>query len=223
MLASSRWHGVKKTLCSSCGHAWRNFYDRRIHRVRDLDSGGTRIYLEFEYRRVDCRRCHAVKQETLAWLAESGRFTKRFEQRVGRDCRVMTVKEVAERYRLGWDQVRRMDVAYMRELWSKHLPSLRLRAIGVDEISIRKGHSYAIVVADLDQKRPIWMSSELGRAEEDMDRFFDDMGFQRCRSLRLSVMDMWPAFRNSLERHAPKARVVFDKFHVIRHLGGCLG
>jgi transposase len=190
--------------------------------VRDQDSGGTRIYLEFEYRRVECRRCHVVRQETLAWLAESGRFTKRFERMIGKDCRAMTVKEVAERHRLSWDQVRRMDVAYMRELWSKHLPSLRLRAIGVDEISIRRGHSYAIVVADLDQKRPIWMSSELGRAEEDMDRFFDDMGLQRCRSLRLSVMDMWPAFRNSLERHAPKARVVFDKFHVIRHLGDAL-
>jgi transposase len=78
-----------------------------------------------------------VRQETLAWLAESGRFTKRFERMVGKDCRAMTVKEVAERHRLSWDQVRRMDVAYMRELWSKHLPSLRLRAIGVDEISIR--------------------------------------------------------------------------------------
>jgi transposase len=209
-------------LCGSCGRPVRSFYDRRIHRVRDQASGGTRIYLEFEYRRVDCRRCHVVRQETLAWLAESGRFTKRFERMVGKDCRAMTIKEVAERHRLSWDQVRRMDVAYMRELWSKHLPSLRLRAIGVDEISIRKGHSYAIVVADLDQKRPIWMSVELGRAEEDMDRFFDDMGRQRCRSLRLSVMDMWPAFRNSLARHAPKARVVFDKFHVMRHLSDAL-
>jgi len=209
-------------VCGSCGQASGSFYDRRTHRVRDLDSGGTRIYLEFEYRRVDCRRCGGVKQETLAWLAESGRFSKRFERMVGRDCRAMTVKEVAERHRLTWDQVRRMDVAYMRDLWAKHLPAMRLRAIGIDEISIRKGHRYAIVVADLDQKRPIWMSLELGRAEEDMDRFFDDMGPRRNRSLKLAVMDMWPAFRNSLERHAPKARVVFDKFHVMRHLSDAL-
>ena len=209
-------------MCGSCGHPSRSFYDRKTHQVRDLDSGGTRIHLEFEYRRVDCRRCGGVKRETLSWLAESGRFTKRFERFIGRQCRTMTVKEVALFNRLDWDQVRRMDIGYMRDLWAKHQPSLRLRAIGVDEISIRKGHSYSIVVADLDQKRPIWMSLELGRAEEDMDRFFDDMGLQRCRSLRLSVMDMWPAFRNSLARHAPKARVIFDKFHVMRHLGDAL-
>ena len=30
------------------------------------------------------------------------------------------------------------------------------KAIGIDEISIRKGHSYRIVVSDLVRKRPIW-------------------------------------------------------------------
>ena len=163
-----------------------------------------------------------MKQETLAWLADSGRFTQRFEQIVGRQCRSMTVKEVAEFHRLGWDQVRRMDIGYMRELWSKHLPQKHLRAIGIDEVSIRRGQSYAIVVADLDQRRPIWMSEELGRSEEDMDRFFDEMGPQRSRCLRLAVVDMWKPFRSSLLRHAPEAEIVYDKFHVLRHLADAL-
>lgn len=209
-------------MCSTCGTASSSFYDRKTHRVRDVDSGGTRLFLEFEYRRLLCRSCQAVKQETLAWLASSGRFTQRFERFIGRQCRALTVKEVAEMHRLDWDQVRRMDVAYMKDLWEKHQPSKRLRAIGVDEVSIRKGHNYAIVVADLDQERPIWMSEVLGRSEEDMDRFFQAMGPDRCRRIRLAVMDMWKAFRNSLQRHAPQAEVVFDKFHVLNHLSEAL-
>jgi len=110
----------------------------------------------------------------------------------------------------------------MQNLWASHLPQKRLRAIEVDEISIRKGQKYAIVVADLDQRRPIWMSEELGRAEKDMDRFFDAMGPGRTRSLRLAVMDMWKPFRNSLKRNAPKAKVVFDKFHILKHLSNAL-
>jgi len=35
-------------------------------------------------------------------------------------------------------------------------------------------------------------------------------------------MDMWKAFRNSTERHAPLAHVLFDKFHVLRHLATAL-
>ena len=163
-----------------------------------------------------------MKQETLSWLATSGRFTKRFERFIGRQCRHMTIKEVAAMNRLDWHQVRRMEITYMRELWAKHLPRVRLRAIGIDEISVHKGQTYVIVVADLDQERPIWVSEELGRAEEDMDRFFADMGPRRCRSLRLAVMDMWQAFRNSTERHAPGAQIVYDKFHILAHLSKAL-
>lgn len=181
-----------------------------------------RIYLEFEYRRVFCKHCRMVKTELLSWLAESGRFTKRFERTIGKLCRLMTVKEVAKLHRLSWDQVRRMDVAYMRELVARHPPSIALRAIGVDEVSIRKGHAYAIVVADLDQKRPIWMSCVPGRAEEDMDRFFLDMGPRRCKRIKLAAMDMWKPFRNSLTKNAPNAEITFDKFHVIGHLSDAL-
>ena len=34
------------------------------------------------------------------------------------------------------------------------------KAIGIDEISIRKGHSYRIVVSDVERKRPIWFGGQ---------------------------------------------------------------
>ena len=110
---------------------------------------------------------------------------------------------------------------YMEDLLEKHPPSKKLRAIGIDEVSIRKGHSYAIVVADLDQERPIWIGSE-GRAEEQMDAFFEEIGVERSRRIRLAVMDMWKPFRNSLLRNAPSAEIVYDKFHVLGHLSSAL-
>lgn len=145
----------KKTVCSACGTTTRGYRDRRMHQVRDLDAGETHIYLEFEYRRVNCPRCGTVKRETLSWLASSARFTQRFEDRIGLQCREMSVKRVAELNDLSWDQVCRMEKSYMRRLMEQHPPSEDLRVIGIDEISVRKGHTYAIVVADLDQRRPI--------------------------------------------------------------------
>ncbi len=38
------------------------WYDRKLRRVRDLSCGDTRVYLEFEVRRLDCRGCGAVKR-----------------------------------------------------------------------------------------------------------------------------------------------------------------
>jgi transposase len=192
-----------------------------MHQVRDLDTGTTHIYLEFEYRRVYCPCCLAVKRETLSWLASSARFTQRFEDRIGLLCREMSVKKVAELNDLSWDQVCRMEKNYMRHLMEQHPPSEQLRAIGIDEISVRKGHTYAIVVADLDQRRPIWLGGK-GRTEKDMKLFFEAMRAERCHSIKLAVMDMWKPFRKVTQENAPNVQIVYDKFHIMGHLATAL-
>jgi len=162
-----------------------------------------------------------VKKETLSWLASSARFTQRFEDRIGMQCREMSVKRVAQLNDLSWDQVYRMEKSYMQRLLEKNPPSEDLRAVGIDEISIQRGHTYAIVVADLDQKRPIWLGGQ-GRTENDMDLFYETMGEKRCASIQLAVMDMWKPFRKSTQHHAPNVRIVFDKFHIMKHLSEAL-
>lgn len=189
--------------------------------VRDLDAGNTPIYLELQVRRIDCPRCQAVKTESLAWLWNHGRFTKRFEEKVGRMARQMPLTEVAELNQISWDQAWRMELEYMRDMMARQSLYDRLRVIGVDEISIRKGHTYRIVIADLDEQRPIWIGGT-GRTEEDMDLFYAELGVERSQKLELAVMDMWKAFRNSTKEHAKQARIVFDKFHVLRHLSMAL-
>jgi transposase len=162
-----------------------------------------------------------VKRETLAMLAKSARFTRRFEDRVGELCREMTIKRVAELNNLSWDQVCRIEKSYMRRLLDQHPPSLHLRTIGIDEISISKGHTYAIVVADLDQRRPIWLGGQ-GRTEQDMQLFFDTMGTERSETIDLAVMDMWKPFRKVTLKNAPNVQIVYDKFHIMKHLSFAL-
>ncbi len=198
----------------------RSFYDRTRRQVRDLPSGQLRIYLDLEVRRVHCRRCAAVKRERLELLADNPYYTKRFAFYVGRRCRSATIKDVAEELRLDWDAVKELDKQYMRaQLERAGTPGPK--AIGIDEISIRKGHTYRIVVSDLERHRPIWFGGE-DRSEASMDQFYQFVGEKKAKKIRLAVMDMWKPFRNSTTRNAPQAAVLFDKFHVIRHLGDAL-
>ena len=46
------------------------WYDRKLRRVRDLSCGDTRVYLELEVRRLDCRGCGKVKIEQLDFLTD---------------------------------------------------------------------------------------------------------------------------------------------------------
>jgi len=199
----------------------RSFRDRRTHLVRDLDAAETRVYLEFEYRRVLCPCCKSVKQETLAWLASSARFTQRYEDRIGQQCREMSITWVAELNGLSWDQTRRMEMSYMSWLIERTPLPETITAAGVDEISVKRGHEYRIVVASLDERRSLWLVGE-GRTEEDMKLFFDYIGPERSKTIKLFVMDMWKPFRNAVNAHAPQAAIVFDKFHVLMHLGRAL-
>ncbi len=115
-----------------------------------------------------------------------------------------------------------MEMAYRVRLVAHHPPPESIRAIGIDEISVAKGQTYAIVVANLDRKRPTWISREPGRTQADMDMFFVEMGAKRSASIRLAVMDMWQPFRKSTKAQAPNAQIVYDKFHVMTYLGDAL-
>ena len=196
------------------------WYDRKTRRVRDLSCGDRVIYLDLEIRRVTCHRCGAVKQERLDFLADSPFYTKRFAFFVGRRCRASTIQDVARELRLNWKTVKVLEMQYMREqLRRTGTPGPRV--IGVDEISIRKGHTYRIVVSDLVRHRPIWFGGE-DRSEESLNQFFAWLGPRKSARIRLAVMDMWKAFRNSTEKNAPAAKILFDKFHVLRHLSDAL-
>lgn len=188
--------------------------------MRDLSVAGWRIYVDFERWRVRCPKCRSVFVEKLDWLATNPRYTKRFAHHVGALCREMTVKAVAELERLHESTVKDLDKLYMREQIAaagKPAP----RAIGVDEIAIRKGHTYRVIVSDLEQGRPIWVGGQ-GRTEADMDLFFVELGPKKSQRIELSAMDMWKPFRQSLTKNAAQARIVYDKFHIVRHLGDAL-
>ena len=68
---------------------------------------------------------------------------------------------------------------------------------------------------------PIWVGGK-GRTAADMDLFFAALGANKTARIQLGAMDMWQPVRASLRRHAPQARVLFDKFHIVRHLGEAL-
>jgi transposase len=97
----------------------------------------------------------------------------------------------------------------------------RPKAIGVDEVSIRKGHTYRVVVSDLERRRPIWFGGA-DRSEESLGLFFSELGERKSRQIRMAVMDMWKPFRAATKKAAPQAAIVFDKFHVLRHLNDAL-
>ena len=178
------------------------------------------MYLELDVRRVACQSCKKVKREKLDFLASNPLYTKRFAYYVGRRCRSATITDIAKELYLDWHTVKSLEQQYMSEqLRRAGTPAPRI--IGVDEISIRKRHTYRIVVSDMERRRPIWFGGK-DRSEQSMDEFYKWLGPSKSKRIRLAVMDMWKPFRLSTMKHAPEASILFDKFHIMRHLGEML-
>jgi len=72
----------------------------------------------------------------------------------------------------------------------QHNPVAAPRVIGIDEASLRKGHTYRIVVSDLQRKRPIWYGGA-ERSEGSRDMFYERLGQKKVANIRLAVMGMW--------------------------------
>jgi transposase len=132
----------------------------------------------------------------------------------------MTVQDVAHEFHLDWHTVKELDKQYMREQLAraaKPAPTV----IGIDEISVGKGQDYRIVVSDLILMRPIWFGGK-DRKEASMAQFYEWLGPRKSARIRLAVMDMWRPFRTATQAYAPNAAILFDKFHILSHLGDAL-
>lgn len=156
----------------------------------------------------------------MEWLLDSPFCTKRFGYLIGEKCRAQSIRDVAKEHMLDWHTVKEIDKRYMEEqLRRAGKPTPRV--IGVDEISVKRGHEYRIIVSDLEKGRAIWFGGQ-DRSEQSMDEFYAFLGEKRSKKIEMAVMDMWKPFRNSAQKNAPQAAILFDKFHILRHLGEAL-
>lgn len=200
--------------CSGCGIGVRSIHSVRERRVRDLPWGSWKVWLVLEVHRLYCRRC-GVSTERIDFLEGKHPYTRRFAARVASDCEDAAVRRVAVKWGLSPQTVRRIDKRAL-QTWSRQRKHRPLRWMGVDEIFWRKGECLT-VVTDLALGEPLWAGRE--RKRETLDRFFVEyLPPRRRRAVRAVCVDMWEPFLQSLRKHLPRAAIVFDKFHVMKHV-----
>src|SRR5438552_1235019 len=93
--------------------------------------------------------------------------------------------------------------------------AVRLRRIGIDEVSFRRGHRYLTLVVDHDSGRIVW-ASEGARAKQSLDGFLDALGPERARRIEAVSIDMAPGYYQALRERLPQAALCIDPFHVVR-------
>lgn len=166
--------------------------------------------------RGKCRQCGHVFRVRPPWEGLSTHFTKEFEAFALLLMRQMPMSKVAQLVgetdtRLWRMLFRQVDAAYAEADFSN------VCCVGVDEMSVRKGHEYLSVFADLVARRVLFATE--GKDKETWARFVEELEKHNGHRHALTQvsMDMSPAYKSGVAENCRNAQVVFDKFHVIKN------
>jgi transposase len=199
---------------------------RKVHNVskkerewRDLSMRGVPLILRYYPRRVVCPRC-GVRVEDFPWAEPWARVTKVLAHAVAKLAREVSWLTTARQYGLNWKSVATIVKRAVRYgLKNRARPAVHM--IGIDEVSRRKGQVYLTVVYDLERRVVLWVGED--RTEEAVRKFFtEEMGRRRCSSLKVVCMDMWAPYAKLVREHARNAQILFDRFHIVKHLNEAL-
>ena len=98
----------------------------------------------------------------------------------------------------------------------------RVKKIGIDETSTRKGHHYVTVSADMERRRVIFATP--GKDENtvnELRKYLENKKVKR-EQITHAVMDMSPAFISGTLKNFPQSSIVFDRFHLKKLLNEAL-
>jgi len=188
----------------SRGHAQRRF--------RSLPIGGRPTAVVLPIPRVECRACSAVRQVEVPFADPRRSYTKAFERYALELSRRMTIRDVAAHLDVGWDLIKDIQKRDLSRRFAK--PKLKhLRHLAIDEIAAAKGHRYLTIVLDLDSGAVVFVGEGKGAAA--LKPFWKRLRPSGAK-IEAVAMDMSAAYRQAVATNLPKAKIVFDRFHIVK-------
>ena len=138
--------------------------------------------------------------------------TRTFERYVVELLRFMTPQDVSRQLGISWDLANDIQKRRLRKKFGR--PKLRhLKRLAVDEVYVGKRHKYLTLVLDLDSGAVVFVGE--GRGSETLRPFFRRLRHSRAK-VRAIASDMAGGFLKAVREFLPEARLVLDRFHVVK-------
>ena len=205
--------------CPRCGRLHAKVTEVRQVKVRDLSIFGKTCYLIVSKGRLHCP-CSYRGYEALDFVDSHQRQTTRFNEFLFQLCDRMTVMDAASLAKVDWKHTYRTDRQALEQMKAR-TPLPKMTFIGVDEIAFKKHHRYFTIVYDLADANGTLYVGE-GRTSESLSAFFASLTRAQRESIQAVSMDMWDPYIRSVRQYLPHADIVFDHFHLKKHLNRCL-
>ncbi|MGC9424159.1 ISL3 family transposase [Vibrio sp.] len=203
-----------KAVCSRCGSKGPGYDTLKERRWKHVPLWGIPVTLVYLPRRVECEVC-GIRVEEIPWTQGKSPLSLPLSMVLATWSKLVAWKVVGQFFGFHWNTVRKaVKNVVDYGLANRDIGSLIY--IGIDEISRKRGHVYHTQVYDLMEKRLLWSGED--RTSETLEEFFDYLGQDHCQHIEAVCCDMWAPYIDAVKKRLPNALLVFDKFHIVRHL-----
>ena len=200
-----------------CGAFTDSVHEEKERCVRHLDIWGKRTFLHFLSRRFKCAGCGKEFTEELDFVDQCRRQTLDFETHICHLCLSDNRKAVAKRECLSQSTVKGIFLGYSKKKFGQGQVGRCPKVLGIDEISLRKRHQqFALVLSDVERRCIVDMLPD--RSNKNLEKRLDGFDETEKKGVRYVSIDMWKPHYDAVREKLPKARIVVDRFHVVKHL-----
>jgi transposase len=208
---SARYTG--QILCPHCGGAKLRSKGRYQRRVRHENWGMRSCVLELEARKWQCRGCGRYFRERFVGILPGQRASEAFQKMIYRQhLDGINRSRLGKREGIGAATVERYFRRGLQRQFGEWHSARCPQVLGIDEHFFTRRKGFATTLCDLKNHKVY--DVVLSRSELSLEAYF-----QRLKGkpeVQVVCMDLATNYRALVRKHFPNARIVADRFHVIR-------
>lgn len=215
------YHCIKKTnweVCRKCPTKSFNVHDHRTVTIRDTKLHSKNIKLIIKKRRFRCPNCKSVFTESISGIRVGHRTSEKYRNQLLFNYKNFnTTKSVASIARCSDTLVTKVVNERLELELRKSRNTPWGSSILIDEHAFRrdpKTGRKTFVTSFVDNNRKCLRELAPSRFHDEMAASIDHIPGRK--NVTHAVIDMTGTYKNFIESYFPNAKIVVDKFHVIK-------
>jgi transposase len=204
---------IGKVDCPRCGQCKLRKKDKKVRVLHHERIGQRPCNFHLTVYKYRCLGCQRYFWQRMPGYVSSRRSTEAFRKQVVRDhVDGISLSKLSCNNGISASTVERWNRDLAQRLVKQDINYPCPRVLGIDEHFFTRKLGYATTFCDLEHHRVYDVA--LGRSMDSLRPIFQKM--QGKRQVRVVVMDMSETYRSIAKKWFPAARIVVDRFHVIR-------
>jgi transposase len=206
-------HYRRKPQCIYCNQRELRKKSAFVRHVRHETIGYRQTILRFKAYKFYCRRCCRYFNQQFPGIGKYQRATERLHEQIfNQHTEGVSQQSLARNFKVGKSTIERWyHKEYLREYQETKNQSCP-QVLGIDEHSFSKKQGYATTFCNL-KKHKIFDIVK-GRSASDLKNYLEQLPGKE--QVKVICIDLSSSYRHLIQTYFPKAKIVADRFHVVR-------